>query len=173
MSAGGSSVARSSEAERHGAGVAERRTGCTVRRLGRPSIAPEFILRARLLQLFFSVGSERLLTEQIDYNLLFRWFVGLGMDDSVWNHPVFLKSRDRLLNSEVAQCSFAAVDRQAKEFMSDEQFTVDGTLTQVWASRKSFRPRDGNGSGGGTNFHVQKRSNRTHESKTDPDPDAR
>ena len=91
---------------------------------GRPSIAPEYILRALLLQVFFSVRSERLLVEQIDYNLLFRWFVGLGMDDGVWNHAVFSKNRDRLLNSEVAQRFFAEVNRQAKKFMSDEHFTV-------------------------------------------------
>ena len=136
---------------------------------GRPSIAPEYILRALLLQVFFSVRSERLLVEQIDYNLLFRWFVGLGMDDGVWNHAVFSKNRDRLLNSEVAQRFFAEVNRQAKKFMSDEHFTVDGTLIQAWASQKSFRPKDGDGPGDGTNFHGQKRSNRTHQSTTDPD----
>ena len=87
---------------------------------GRPSIAPEYILRALLLQVFFSIRSERLLVEQIDYNLLFRWFVGLGMDDGVWNHAVFSKNRDRLLTSEVAQRFFAEVNRQAKKFMSDE-----------------------------------------------------
>jgi transposase len=135
---------------------------------GRPSIAPEYILRALLLQVFFSVRSERLLVEQIDYNLLFRWFVGLGMDDAVWNHAVFSKNRDRLLNSEVAQHFFAEVNRQAKKFMSDEHFTVDGTLIQAWASQKSFRPKDGSG-GDGTNFHGQKRTNQTHQSTTDPD----
>jgi transposase len=136
---------------------------------GRPSIAPEYILRALLLQVFFSVRSERLLVEQIDYNLLFRWFVGLGMDDGVWNHAVFSKNRDRLLNSEVAQRFFAEVNRQARKFMSDEHFTVDGTLIQAWASQKSFRPKDGDGPGDGTNFHGQERSNKTHESTTDPD----
>jgi len=135
---------------------------------GRPSIAPEYILRALLLQVFFSVRSERLLVEQIDYNLLFRWFVGLGMDDAVWNHAVFSKNRDRLLNSEVAQHFFAEVNRQAKRFMSDEHFTVDGTLIQAWASQKSFRPKDGSG-GDGTNFHGQQRTNQTHQSTTDPD----
>ena len=108
---------------------------------GRPSIAPEYILRALLLQVFYSVGSERLLVEQIDYNLLFRWFVGLGMDDAVWNHAVFSKNRDRLLSSDVAQRFFAEVNKQAKKFMSDEHFTVDGTLIQAWASQKSFRSR--------------------------------
>jgi transposase len=106
---------------------------------GRPSIAPEYILRALLLQEFYSVRSERLLVEQIDYNLLFRWFVGLGMDDAVWNHAVFSKNRDRLLTSDVAQRFFAEVNKQAKKFMSDEHFTVDGTLIQAWASQKSFR----------------------------------
>jgi transposase len=136
---------------------------------GRPSIAPEYILRALLLQVFFSVRSERLLVEQIDYNLLFRWFVGLGMDDAVWNHAVFSKNRDRLLTSDVAQQFFAEVNKQARRFMSDEHFTVDGTLLQAWASQKSFRSKDGPGDGGGGDFHGQKRSNRTHESSTDPD----
>ena len=136
---------------------------------GRPSIAPEYILRALLLQVFFSIRSERLLVEQIDYNLLFRWFVGMGMDDEVWNHAVFSKNRDRLLNSEVAQHFFSEVNRQAKKFMSDEHFTVDGTLIQAWASQKSFRPKDGSGDDDGTNFHGQKRTNQTHQSTTDPD----
>jgi transposase len=136
---------------------------------GRPSIAPEYIFRALLLQVFFSIRSERLLVEQIDYNLLFRWFVGLGMDDAVWNHAVFSKNRDRLLNSEIAQQFFAAVNQQAKKFMSDEHFTVDGTLIQAWASQKSFRFKDGSGGGDGENFHGQKRCNQTHESTTDPD----
>src|SRR5271167_2459615 len=136
---------------------------------GRPSIAPEYILRALLLQVFYSVRSERLLVEQIDYNLLFRWFVGLGMDDAVWNHAVFSKNRDRLLTSDVAQRFFAEVNRQAKKFMSDEHFTVDGTLIQAWASQKSFRSKDGSGDGDGTDFRCQKRSNDTHQSGTDPD----
>jgi transposase len=135
---------------------------------GRPSIAPEYILRALLLQVFYSVRSERLLVEQIDYNLLFRWFVGLGMDDAVWNHAVFSKNRERLLSSEVAQQFFAEVNRQGKKFMSDEHFTVDGTLLQAWASQKSFRSKDGSDDDG-ANFHGQKRSNKTHESTTDPD----
>ena len=127
---------------------------------GRPSIAPEYILRALLLQVFYSVRSERLLVEQIDYNLLFRWFVGLGMDDAVWNHAVFSKNRDRLLTSDVAQQFFAEVNKQAKRFMSDEHFTVDGTLIQAWASQKSFRSKDGSDDGDGTDFHGQKRSTR-------------
>src|ERR1700682_4733601 len=129
---------------------------------GRPSIAPEYILRALLLQVFFSIRSERLLVEQIDYNLLFRWFVGLGMDDAVWNHAVFSKNRDRLLTSAVAQQFFSEVNRRAKRFMSDEHFTVDGTLIQAWASQKSFRSKDGSDDGDGSNFHGQKRSNQTH-----------
>jgi transposase len=135
---------------------------------GRPSIAPEYVLRALLLQAFYSVRSERQLVEQLDYNLLFRWFVGLGMDDAVWNHAVFSKNRDRLLTSEVAQQFFAAVNEQAKRFMSDDHFTVDGTLIQAWASHKSFRSKDGP-EDDGTNFHGQKRKNDTHESTTDPD----
>jgi len=136
---------------------------------GRPSIAPEYILRALLLQVFYSVRSERLLVEQIDYNLLFRWFVGLGMDDTMWNHAVFSKNRDRLLTSDVAQQFFAEVNLRAKKFMSDEHFTVDGTLIQAWASQKSFRAKDSSDDGDGTDFHGQKRSNKTHESTTDAD----
>lgn len=135
---------------------------------GRPSIAPEYILRALLLQVFFSIRSERLLVEQIDYNLLFRWFVGLGMDDAVWNHAVFSKNRDRLLNSDVARRFFAEVNRSANKYMSDEHFTVDGTLIQAWASQKSFRPKDGTDDDG-DDFHGQKRTNQTHASTTDSD----
>src|ERR1700741_467591 len=136
---------------------------------GRPSIAPEYILRAVLLQVFYSIRSERLLVEQIDYNLLFRWFVGLGMDDAVWNHAVFSKNRDRLLSSAVAQQFFSEVNRQAKRFMSDEHFTVDGTLIQAWASQKSFRSKDGSDDDDGSNFRGQKRTNQTHASTTDGD----
>ena len=119
-------------------------------------------------RLFYSIRSERQLVEQIDYNLLFRWFVGLGMDEAVWNHAVFSKNRDRLLTSEVAQQFFAEVNRQAKPFMSDDRFTVDGTLIQAWASQKSFRRKDGSNPDG-ANFHDSKRSNETHESTADPD----
>jgi IS5 family transposase len=126
------------------------------------------VLRALLLQAFYSVRSERQLVEQIDDNLLFRWFVGLGMDNAVWNHAVFSKNRDRLLTSDVAQQFFAAVNEPAKGFMSDEHFTVDGTLIQAWASQKSFRKKDGSDDDG-ANFHGDKRSNDTHESTTDPD----
>src|ERR1700682_4100624 len=136
---------------------------------GRPSIAPEYILRALLLQVFYSIRSERLLVEQIDYNLLFRWFVGLGMDDAVWNHAVFSKNRDRWLPSAVAQQFFSEVNRRAKRFMSDEHFTVDGTLIQAWASQKSFRAKDGSDDGDGSNFRGQRRTNKTHESTTDAD----
>src|SRR6201996_7610122 len=137
---------------------------------GRRSIAPEYILRALLLQVFYSIRSERLLVEQIDYNLLFRWFVGLSMDDAVWNHAVFSKNRDRLLSSAVAQQFFSEVNRQAKRFMSDEHFTVDGTLIQAWASHKSFRPKDGSDDDDdGSNFRGQKRSNQTHASTADSD----
>jgi transposase len=136
---------------------------------GRPSIAPEYVLRSLLLQVFYSVRSERLLVEQVDYNLLFRCFVGLGMDDAVWNHAVFSKNRERLLTSDVAQQFFAEVNKQEKRFMSDEHFTVDGTLIQAWASQKSFRRKDGSDDGDGTDFHGQNRSNETHESTTDGD----
>ena len=102
-------------------------------------------------------------------NLLFRWFVGLGMDDAVWNHAVFSKNRDRLLTSDVAQRFFAEVNKEAKKFMSDEHFTVDGTLIQAWASQKSFRSKDGSDDDDGTDFRGQKRSNDTHQSSTDPD----
>ena len=140
--------------------------------VGRPSIPPERLFRALLLQVFYSVRSERLLMEQLDYNLLFRWFVGLEIDEPVWNHAVFSKNRDRLLNQEVAQQFFAKVKARAQGLMSDEHFTVDGTLIEAWASHKSFQRKDSNdkpGSGVGGDFHGEKRSNETHESKTDPE----
>jgi transposase len=141
--------------------------------VGRPSIAPERLLRALLLQIFYSVRSERLLMEQLDYNLLFRWFVGLGMDEAVWNHAVFSKNRERLLNEEIAAAFFDRVLAKAKPYLSDEHFTVDGTLLEAWASHKSFRRKDGNDrpSGGDreADFHREKRSNETHRSTTDPD----
>jgi transposase len=140
---------------------------------GRPSIAPERLLRALLLQVFYSIRSERLLIEQLDYNLLFRWFVGMEMDDKVWNHAVFSKNRDRLLNHELAEAFFARVLKIAKPYLSDEHFTVDGTLIEAWASQKSFRPKDEDSSSAGTpgeaNFHGERRRNETHESTTDPD----
>jgi transposase len=148
-------------------------------RCGRPSIAPEKLLRALLLQVLYSVRSERLLMEQLGYNLLFRWFVGLSMDDGVWDVTVFTKNRERLLEGEIAEAFFEQVVEQAraKELLSDEHFTVDGTLVQAWAGQKSFRakkkgsqretpPEDpGNPT---VNFHGEKRSNQTHESTTDP-----
>jgi transposase len=136
--------------------------------VGRPSIAPERLLRALLLQIFYSVRSERLLMEQLDYNLLFRWFVGMNMDEQVWVATVFTKNRDRLLKHSIAESFFQRVLKVAQPYLSDEHFTVDGTLIEAWASQKSFQRKDG-GSEAGENFHGDKRSNQTHESKTDPD----
>ncbi len=140
---------------------------------GRPSIPPERLLRALLLQILYTVRSERLLMEQLNYNLLFRWFVGMGMDEVVWNHAVFSKNRERLLNEEVAEVFFQRVLERAKPYLSDEHFTVDGTLIEAWASHKSFRPKDGgeppSGNGREVDFHREKRSNETHRSTTDPD----
>jgi len=144
---------------------------------GRPSIAPERLLRALLLQAFYSVRSERQLMEQLDYNLLFRWFVGLGVDDAVWDVTVFTKNRDRLLEGEIAAKFLRAVLDQpkVKALLSDEHFSVDGTLIQAWASMKSFRPKDGGGEppGPGRNaerdFHGEKRRNETHASASDPE----
>ncbi|MDP7179407.1 MAG: IS5 family transposase [Verrucomicrobiota bacterium] len=143
---------------------------------GRPSIPPEQLLRALLLQVLYSVRSERLLMEQLDYNLLFRWFVGLSMDDTVWHPTTFTKNRERLLNSEVATEFFQRVREQAQRagLLSDEHFTVDGTLIEAWASVNSFRRKDENdgddgvGGGGRTSFRGQRRKNETHESRTDP-----
>jgi len=135
---------------------------------GRPSIPPERLLRALLLQIFFSVRSERMLMEQLDYNLLFRWFVGLEIDEPVWNHAVFSKNRERLLNEATAREFFARVLEKAKRHLSKEHFTVDGTLIEAWASQKSFQPKEG-GDGDGASFHGEKRRNDTHASKTDPD----
>jgi transposase len=139
--------------------------------VGRPSIPPERLLRALLLQVFYSIRSERLLMEQLNYNLLFRWFVGLEIDDAVWNHAVFSKNRDRLLNQELAQSFFAQVRAQAAGLMSDEHFTVDGTLIEAWAGHKSFRKKgsDEGDPDAGLNFHGEKRTNQTHASKTDPE----
>src|SRR6202522_778164 len=145
---------------------------------GRPSIAPEKLLRALLLQALYSVRSERMLMEQLNYNLLFRWFVGLNMDDSVWDVTVFTKNRERLLDGEIAEAFFQAVLRQARErsLLSDEHFTVDGTLLEAWASVKSYQRKDAKDAvppddpGNATvDFHGEKRSNQTHQSKTDPD----
>jgi len=140
--------------------------------VGRPSIAPERLLRGLLLQIFYSVRSERLLVEQLNYNLLFRWFVGMNMDEEVWNHAVFSKNRERLLNEEIAEVFFQRVLEQAHPYLSDEHFTVDGTLLDAWAGQKSFRRRDGKGEPGGpreANFHGEQRRNDTHQSTTDPE----
>ena len=136
---------------------------------GRPSIPPERLLRALLLQIFYSIRSERMLMEQLEYNLLFRWFVGMEMDEPVWNHAVFSKNRERLLNQAVAQTFFRRVLAQAKPHLSDEHFTVDGTLIEAWASQKSFQKKDGDGKGDGSQFRSERRSNDRHESKTDPE----
>ena len=135
---------------------------------GRPSIPPERLLRALLLQIFYSVRSERMLMEQLEYNLLFRWFVGMEMDEPVWNHAVFSKNRERLLNQDVARTFFGRVLVQAKPHLSDEHFTVDGTLIEAWASQKSFQKKNGDG-GDGSQFRGERRTNDTHESKTDPE----
>ena len=144
---------------------------------GRPSIAPERLLRALLLQIFYSIRSERLLMEQLDYNLLFRWFVGMNMDERVWDATVFTKNRERLIEGDIA-CKFMAAvlnQGQVKALLSDDHFSVDGTLIEAWASMKSFRPKDGGGEppapgrNGERDFHGEKRSNETHASTTDPD----
>ena len=146
--------------------------------IGRPSIPPEKLLRAMLLQAFYSIRSERQLMERLEYDLLFRWFVGIGVDAAVWDHSVFSKNRDRLLEGNIAARFLAAVLDQprVKKLLSTEHFTVDGTLIEAWASLKSFKPRDGSDeppAGGGRNteadFHGKKRSNETHVSTTDPD----
>src|SRR6187431_1989926 len=146
--------------------------------IGRPSIPPEKLLRAMLLQAFYSIRSERLLMERLEYDLLFRWFVGIGVDDAAWDHSVFSKNRDRLLEGDIAAKFLAAVlaEPRVKKLLSTDHFSVDGTLIEAWASMKSFRPKDGSDNppeGGGrnaeANFHGQKRSNETHASTTDPD----
>jgi len=146
---------------------------------GRPSIPPEQLLRALLLQVLYTIRSERQLMEQLDYNLLFRWFVGLSMDDRVWDATVFTKNRDRLLRGHIAMLFFEQVLAEARErgLTSDEHFTVDGTLVESWASLKSFKRKDGSDTqappddpGNPTvNFHGQKRGNETHQSTTDGD----
>ena len=146
-------------------------------KMGRPSIPPEKLLRALLLQAFYSVRSERQLMEQLDYNLLFRWFVGLAMDAGVWDVTVFSKNRERLLAGDIAAKFMTAVLSQprVRRLLSDEHFSVDGTLIEAWASMKSFRPKDGSGEppapgrNGERSFHGEKRSNETHASTSDPD----
>src|SRR6202161_3558718 len=144
---------------------------------GRPSIAPEKLLRAQLLQMLYSIRSERLLMEEIDYSVLFRWFVGLNLDEEVWDATTFTKNRDRLLEAEVAEEFLAQVVERARSqgLTSDEHFTVDGTLLEAWAGAKSFQrknrktpPPDDPGNPT-VNFHGENRSNETHASKTDPD----
>src|SRR5690348_15713644 len=149
--------------------------------LGRPSIAPERLLRALLLQVLYTVRSERLLMEQLDYNFLFRWFVGLSLDDPVWDVTVFTKNRDRLLKGAVAAAFFAAVLAQARQrgLLSDEHFTVDGTLIEAWAGQKSFKrkegtaaetpPKDDDPGNPSVDFHGEQRRNDTHQSTTDPE----
>jgi hypothetical protein len=127
------------------------------------------LLRAQLLQIFYSIRSERLLMEQLDYNLLFRWFVGMDMDEPIWVPTVFTKNRDRLLNQEIARSFFRRVVERAAGVMSDEHFTVDGTLIEAWASQKSFQPKDGGPDDDGRNFRGQQRKNDTHASRTDAD----
>ena len=146
---------------------------------GRPSIAPEKLLRALLLQAFYSIRSERQLMEQLDFNILFRWFVGLGLDDGVWDATVFSKNRDRLLEAEVAAKFLTGIveHKRVRRLLSRDHFSVDGTLIDAWASMKSFRPKDEGDGGGGAglgvgnaqrDFHGEKRSNASHQSTTDP-----
>lgn len=149
--------------------------------MGRPSIAPEMLLRAMLLQAFYSIRSERQLMERLDFDLLFRWFVGLGLDDPAWDHSTFSKNRDRLLEGEIAAKFLAAVLAQpkVKRLLSTDHFSVDGTLIEAWASMKSFKPKVAEGddppppTSGGRNAEVyfkgQRRSNETHQSTTDPE----
>src|SRR5579859_6285880 len=146
--------------------------------IGRPSIPPEKLLRALLLQVLYTVRSERLLMEQLEYNLLFRWFVGLDIDDPVWDATVFTKNRDRLLAGDVAAAFFQAVraEAEARQLTSDDHFTVDGTLLEAWASLKSFKkvagddgPAPDDPGNPTVNFHGETRTNATHASKTDPD----
>lgn len=152
------------------------RFGTLYVKFGRPSIAPEKLLRALLLQALYTIRSERQLMEQLDYNLLFRWFVGLDMDDRVWSPTTFSKNRDRLLDGDIATAFFDAIliHADTARLLSDDHFTVDGTLLEAWASQKSFRPRDeepptAGGSNPSVDFHGQRRRNDTHQSTTDPD----
>jgi transposase len=155
-----------------------RRLDAMYARTGRPSIPPEQLLRAQLLQMLYSIRSERLLMEEIDYSMLFRWFVGLNLDDEVWDATVFTKNRDRLLEADVAKEFLRHVVEQARTqgFTSDEHFTVDGTLLEAWAGAKSFQAKDNkpslppdDSSNPTVNFRGERRSNQTHESKTDLD----
>ncbi len=145
---------------------------------GRPSIAPERLIRALLLQVLYSIRSERLLVDQLEYNLLFRWFVGLWVDEPVWDHSTFSKNRDRLLEADIARELFDAIVEQARmaDLLSDEHFSVDGTMIEAWASHKSFRPKDGSGGSGGSggrndarDFRGEQRTNDTHACTSDPE----
>ena len=137
---------------------------------GRPSIPPEQLLSALLVQVLYGIRSERQLMEQLDYNLLFRWFVGLSPDDRVWDPTVFTKNRERLQQGEVLQKFMAKLleQPQVKPLLSDDHFSVDGTLIEAWASHKSFKPKDGEGNDDGSDFHGQRRKNDTHASTSDP-----
>ncbi|MGD1036613.1 MAG: IS5 family transposase [Roseiarcus sp.] len=147
--------------------------------IGRPSIPPEKLLRVMLLQAFYSIRSERQLMERLEFDLLFRWFVGIGVDDAAWDHSVFSKNRDRLLEGDIAAKFMRAVLEQprVKRLLSTDHFSVDGTLIEAWASMKSFKPKDGSdeppaergGRNGEADFHGEKRSNDTHASTTDPE----
>jgi transposase len=145
--------------------------------MGRPSIPPEKLLRALLLQILYSIRSERLLMEELDYNILYRWFVGLSLDDPIWDATTFTKNRDRLLRGDIADAFFAEVLAaiRAEGLLSDEHFTVDGTLLEAWASHKSFKPKGTDGTppddpkNPTVNFHGQRRRNATHQSTTDPE----
>jgi transposase len=148
-------------------------------RLGRPSIAPERLLRAMLLQAFYGIRSERQLMERMEFDLLFRWFVGLGVDDAAWDHSSFSKNRDRLLEGEIAAKFLASVTAQpqVKRLLSSDHFSVDGTLLEAWASIKSFRRKDGGdgdaqgpGRNAERNFRKEKRSNETHRSAIGSEP---
>ena len=155
-------------------------------RIGRPSIPPEKLIRAMLLQAFYSIRSERQLMERLEYDLLYRWFVGLGIDDPAWDHSTFSKNRDRLLDGDIAAKILAAVlaQPQVKRLLSMDHFSVDGTLIEAWASMKSFKPKSSSGADPGSgsdappsaggrnaeaNFRGETRSNATHASTTDPD----
>lgn len=138
---------------------------------GRPSIPPEQLIRALLLQILFTIRSERQLMERLAYGLMFRWFVGLGTDDKVWHSTVFTKNRDRIMAGNVDELFFDAINKQAyaKKLMSHDHFSVDDTLLEACASMKSFKPKDGSDDDDGQSYHGQKRKNDTHESSTDKD----
>ena len=173
----GSSAAADSPHDRCGAGAVSPRFDRLYSTTGRPSIPPEQLLRALLLQMLYSIRSERLLMEELDYSILYRWFVGLSLDDPVWDATTFTKNRDRLLDGDIADAFFAEVLAAIKDdgLLSDEHFTVDGTLLEAWASHKSFKPKDGaapppdDPKNPTVNFHGQTRRNDTHQSTTDPD----